>query len=85
MLLQLHALHGAAGRSVLRRGNAGAGSGRSRSVEPVRWAQVGDDLAPLPDAQTRRHVRRGAGRQTRDARKRLVVREFEAGATVNQS
>ena len=50
-LLEMHAMHGAAGRSPLRREERRAAVQPFAKVAPLRFAAVSDDLALLPDAQ----------------------------------
>ena len=73
-VLMIQALHGAAGRSVLRRAEP-AGVTPFARVEETRWAQVGADLKSAT-AQGLTFAE-ASGVRTRDVRKRLVVREFE--------
>jgi hypothetical protein len=73
-VLLLQALHGAAGRSVLRRAEP-SGFAPFAHVQEARWAQVGADLKSAT-AQGLTFAE-ASGAKTRDARKRLVIREFE--------
>ena len=74
-LLEMHAQHGAAGRSVLRRETAAAKT-RFATIETVRWSPVAEDLQPL--ANTRRDLTFVEALGTRHGgRTRLFVREFE--------
>jgi hypothetical protein len=50
-LLEMHAMHGAAGRSPLRREERRATFQPFARVEPLRFAAVSEDLALLPDAK----------------------------------
>jgi hypothetical protein len=74
-VLLLQALHGAAGRSVLRRAEPPAGFAPFARVEETRFAQVGADLKPV--AAQGLTFAEASGAKTRDTRKRLIVREFE--------
>jgi hypothetical protein len=72
VLLTMHSLHGAAGRSALRRDRPAA---PFATIEPPRWSAVTDDLAPLPDKRDLTFVEAIGPR--RGDRERMVVREFE--------
>jgi hypothetical protein len=50
VLLQMHAMHGAAGRSPLRREERAAATPFAK-MQPMRFAAVTDDLALLPNAK----------------------------------
>ncbi|HEX2515336.1 MAG TPA: DUF6603 domain-containing protein [Chloroflexota bacterium] len=77
VLLQLHARHGAAGRSPLRRERMATARPFAR-IEPVRWTAVGDDLAPLPDGKRDVTFAEALGDARRGLRPQgLVVRDFE--------
>jgi hypothetical protein len=73
-VLALQALHGAAGRSVLRRTEP-SGFAPFARFEETRWVQVGADLKPV--AAQGLTFAEAIGASRRDVRKRLVVREFE--------
>jgi hypothetical protein len=75
VLLSMHALHGAAGRSVLRREDRILPIPFA-TVQPARWSAVADDLAALPDAK--RDVTFAEALSTlAGKRQRMVVRDFE--------
>ena len=77
VLLQLHARHGAAGRSPLRRERRAPARPFAR-IEPVRWTAVGDDLALLPDGKRDVTFAEALGDARRGLRPQgLVVRDFE--------
>jgi hypothetical protein len=74
-LLSMHALHGAAGRSVLRRDHRGPVTPFAR-IEPARWTAVADGLTPVPDSQ--RDVTFAEALGTANGHgPRMVVRNFE--------
>jgi hypothetical protein len=74
-LLEMHALHGAAGRSRLRRERPAPAQPFAR-VDPVRWTAVGEDFALL--AETKRQVSFVEALSSASlGRRRMVVREFE--------
>lgn len=78
-LLHLHALHGAAGRSPLRRERRAPVRGFAK-LEPARFSAVSPDLAPLPESKrdvTFVEALASAGLE----RRRMVVREFELAET----
>jgi hypothetical protein len=82
VLLRLHARHGAAGRSPLRRERV-APSRPFAKIEPVRWTAVGGDLALPPDARREVTFAEALG----DAATRpqgMVVRDFELAQTGRQ-
>ena len=74
-LLALHARHGAAGRSVLRRERPAPVEPFAR-LEPARFAAVGEDLARLPEAAPASSFVEAIA-ATGFERRRMVVREFE--------
>ncbi len=78
-LLELHARHGAAGRSVLRRERRALVQPFAR-MQPVRFAAVGIDLAPVPDAAPDVTFAEALATATL-SRRRMVVREFELAST----
>jgi len=74
-LLQVHALHGAAGRSPLRKADAALAPAFAR-VEAVRWSAVGEDLQRLPEVAREVSFVEALGSAGR-TRQRMVVRELE--------
>jgi hypothetical protein len=82
VLLRLHARHGAAGRSPLRRERVAPSRPFAR-IEPVRWTAVDGDLALPPDARREVTFAEALG----DAATRpqgMVVRDFEIAQTGRQ-
>jgi hypothetical protein len=74
-LLSMQALHGAAGRSALRRERK-APVTPFAAIQPARWSAVTDELAPLPGAK--RDVTFAEAASSASAqRTRIIVREFE--------
>ena len=69
-------MHGAAGRSALRREERRPVEQAFAKVEPLRFAVVGDDLTPVPDAPRDATFSEALGGATLE-RRRLVVNEFE--------
>jgi hypothetical protein len=74
-LLQMHAMHGAAGRSVLRRED------RARpvpfvKVAPMRFSAVGEDLALLPNAKRDVTFAEALGSASLK-RQSMIVNDFE--------
>ncbi len=78
VFFELHALHGAAGRSVLRRERPMVAKGYA-DVRAARWAALaaGGDAASAPDAQRREPTFAEALGTRTGNRRRLVLREFE--------
>jgi len=76
----MHAMHGAAGRSPLRREERRAAVQPFAKVEPLRFTAVSDDLTPLPDAQ-REVTFTEALASAALTRRRMVVNEFELATT----
>ena len=75
-LLEMHAMHGAAGRSPLRREERSATVRPFAKVEPLRFAAVTDDLALLSDAK--RDVTFSEALSSAALKRRsLVVNDFE--------
>jgi len=74
-LLQVHALHGAAGRSTLRKADAPPAASFAR-VEAVRWSAVDEDLQRLPEAAREASFAEALGSAS-GKRQRMVVRAFE--------
>ena len=75
-LLEMHAMHGAAGRSPLRREERRATVQPFAKVEPLRFAAVTDDLALLPDAK--RDVTFSEALSSAALKRRsMVVNDFE--------
>jgi len=74
-LLQVQALHGAAGRSPLRKADAVPAPSFAR-VQAARWSAVGEDLQRLPEAAHEVSFVEALGSAGRK-RQRMVVREFE--------
>jgi hypothetical protein len=74
-LLELHALHGAAGRSALRRERRAPAMPFAK-VEAARWSAVAADLAPLSGVARDVTFAEALGATAGQGR-RLVVREFE--------
>jgi hypothetical protein len=75
VLLAMHALHGAAGRSALRRDRPAAAAPFA-TIQPARWSAVSDQLAPLPGVKRDVTFVEAFGTSVAQ-RQRLVVREFE--------
>jgi hypothetical protein len=74
--LEMHAMHGAAGRSSLRREERRAAVQPFAKVEPLRFAAVGEDLALLPDAK--RDVTFSEALSSAQLKRRsMVVNDFE--------
>ncbi len=78
-LLQIHARHGAAGRSKLRSARPATAKPFAR-IEPARWNAVDEDLAPLPNAKRDVTFVEALGSAALK-RQRMVVREFELAQT----
>jgi len=75
-LLEMHAMHGAAGRSPLRREERSATVRPFAKVEPLRFAAVTDDLALLSDAK--RDVTFSEALSSAALKRRsMVVNDFE--------
>ena len=75
-LLEMHAMHGAAGRSPLRREERRAAVQPFAKVEPLRFAAVTEGLALLPDAK--RDVTFSEALSSAALKRRsMVVNEFE--------
>jgi hypothetical protein len=74
--LEMHALHGAAGRSPLRREERRAAMRPFAKVEALRFAAVGDDLALLPDARHDATFSEALS-NAQLKRRSMVVNEFE--------
>lgn len=82
-LLQMHARHGAAGRSALRRERTAPVTPLAK-IEPAHWTAVSDDLALLPD--TKRDVTFVEALSNASLqRRRTVVRDFELAPTEQPS
>ena len=79
-LLEMHAMHGAAGRSPLRREERRATVEPFAKVEPLRFAAVSDDLTPLPNAPRDVTFSEALGSAAL-ARRSMVVNEFELART----
>jgi len=75
VLLQLHAMQGAAGRSVLRRERV-APANPFAKVEPARWTALTEDLGIVSDAARGVSFVEALGAAQRD-RRGMVVRDFE--------
>ena len=75
-LLEMHAMHGAAGRSPLRREERRATVQPFAKVEPLRFAAVTDDLALLPDAKRDVTFSEALGSAALK-RRSMVVNDFE--------
>jgi hypothetical protein len=74
-LLSMHAWHGAAGRSALRRDHRGRATPFA-TIQPARWTAVADSLAPLPDGKRNVTFVEALGALNGKG-PRMVVREFE--------
>lgn len=74
--LEMHAMHGAAGRSPLRREERKATVQPFAKVEPLRFAAVSEDLTPLPSAPREATFAEALGTSARQ-RRSMVVNEFE--------
>lgn len=72
-LLEMHAQHGAAGRSALRRAQPPPAAPLV-TIRPARWSAVSDQLAPLPGVKRDVTFAEAAGSSVR---RRLVVRAAE--------
>jgi hypothetical protein len=79
VLLQMHAMHGAAGRSPLRRERPAPVSPFAK-IEPARWTAVSEELALLPEAKRDVTFVEALGTAALK-RQRMVVREFELAQT----
>jgi len=75
-LLEMHAMHGAAGRSSLRREERRGSIQPFAKVESPRFAAVTDDLALLPDAKRDVSFSEALGSATL-RRSSMVVNDFE--------
>jgi len=75
-LLEMHAMHGAAGRSSLRREERRASIQPFAKVESPRFAAVTDDLALLPDAKRDVSFSEALGSAAL-RRRSMVVNDFE--------
>jgi hypothetical protein len=75
VLLQLHAMHGAAGRSVLRRERVTPANPFAK-VEPAHWTALTEDLGIVSDAARNVSFVEALGVAQRD-RRSMVVRDFE--------
>jgi hypothetical protein len=75
VLLGMHAMHGAAGRSVLRRERPAPVTPFAK-VETARFAVVTDSLAPMPSAPAEVSFAEAAGSASAQ-RTRIIVRDFE--------
>jgi len=75
VLLQLHAMQGAAGRSMLRRERV-APANPFAKVEPARWTALTEDLGVVSDAARNVSFVEALGAAQRD-RRSMVVRDFE--------
>lgn len=73
---EMHAMHGAAGRSPLRREERRLVVQRSARVEPLRFAAVTDGLALLPDAKPDVTFSEALG-SAQLKRRSLIVNDFE--------